>query len=57
MILHCARDRMLPNDSTGRAFRKLLPAARYVELTEAPHGLRWTYADEVNDALLAFLKG
>lgn len=55
MIMHGARDRMLPIDSTGRAFHRLLPRAHYVELEDAPHGLLWTYPDEVNNALLAFL--
>ena len=55
MIMHGARDRMLPIDSTARAFHRLLPRAQYVELEDAPHGLLWTYPDEVNNALLAFL--
>ena len=32
-----------------------LPAATYVEVEGAPHGLLWTHADEVNEALLALL--
>ncbi|MFH9090685.1 alpha/beta hydrolase, partial [Streptomyces sp. NPDC017676] len=27
----------------------------YVEIDGAPHGLLWTHADEVNNALLTFL--
>jgi pimeloyl-ACP methyl ester carboxylesterase len=30
-------------------------SAEYVEIEGAPHGLLWTYADEVNAALLTFL--
>ena len=56
MILQGTHDRILPIDSTARAFRKLLPRAHYVELDNAPHGLLWTYADEANDALLPFLE-
>ena len=33
----------------------LLPEATYVELEGAPHGLLWTHADQVNEALAAFL--
>jgi non-heme chloroperoxidase len=55
LILQGSADRILPIDSTGRAFAKLLPEADYVEIEGAPHGLLWTHADEVNAALLAFL--
>jgi non-heme chloroperoxidase len=56
MILHGTHDRTLPIDSTGRPFHELLPRAEYVEIDGAPHGLLWTHAGEVNDALLKFLK-
>jgi non-heme chloroperoxidase len=55
LILHGTGDRILPIDSTGREFAKRLPAAEYVEIEGAPHGLLWTHADEVNEALLAFV--
>jgi peroxiredoxin len=56
LILHGTADNILPIDSTGRRFRELLPSATYVEIENAPHGLLWTHADEVNAALLEFLK-
>jgi pimeloyl-ACP methyl ester carboxylesterase len=56
LILHGTSDNILPIDSTAREFRKLLPNATYVEVENAPHGLLWTHADEVNAALLSFLK-
>ncbi|MER7540703.1 alpha/beta hydrolase, partial [Streptomyces sp. NPDC097704] len=31
------------------------PSAEYVEIEGAPHGLLWTHANEVNEALLKFL--
>ena len=55
LILHGTADRILPIDSTGRPFHAALPEADYVEIEGAPHGLLWTHADEVNEALLAFL--
>jgi non-heme chloroperoxidase len=55
LILHGTADRVLPIDSTAREFHKRLPEADYVEIEGAPHGLLWTHADEVNEALLAFL--
>jgi peroxiredoxin len=56
LIMHGTADRILPIDSTGRPMSKRLPDADYVEIEGAPHGLLWTHADEVNEALLAFLR-
>ncbi|MGA9873903.1 MAG: alpha/beta hydrolase [Rhodococcus sp. (in: high G+C Gram-positive bacteria)] len=56
LILHGTADNILPIDATGREFTKAFPEAQYVELEGAPHGLLWTHYQEVNDALLAFLK-
>ncbi|GGY51287.1 alpha/beta fold hydrolase [Streptomyces omiyaensis] len=55
LILHGTADRILPVEHTGRPFHRALPSADYVEIEGAPHGLLWTHADEVNEALLAFL--
>jgi len=55
LILHGTADRILPIDATGRPFHAVLPDADYVEVEGAPHGLLWTHADEVNEALLTFL--
>ncbi|HEV7948504.1 MAG TPA: alpha/beta hydrolase, partial [Glaciihabitans sp.] len=55
LILQGTSDNILPIDSTGREFAKLLPEADFVEIEGAPHGLLWTHAAEVNEALLAFL--
>jgi non-heme chloroperoxidase len=55
LILHGTADNILPIDATARPFHQLLPSAEYVEIDGAPHGLLWTHAEEVNQALLAFL--
>ncbi|RZQ62338.1 alpha/beta fold hydrolase [Amycolatopsis suaedae] len=57
LILHGTGDRILPIDATARPFHQRVPQATYVEIDGAPHGLLWTHADEVNEALLAFLAG
>lgn len=57
LILHGTADNILPIDATARRFRKALPTARYVEIEDAPHGLLWTHADEVNAALRTFVGG
>ncbi|KJL31114.1 alpha/beta fold hydrolase [Microbacterium oxydans] len=55
LILHGTKDNILPIDATARRFHKAVPAADYVEVEGAPHGLLWTHADEVNAALTSFL--
>ncbi|MFC9285116.1 alpha/beta fold hydrolase [Streptomyces sp. NPDC057052] len=55
LILHGTADNILPIDSTARPFHKAVPHADYVEIEGAPHGLLWTHADDVNEALLTFL--
>lgn len=57
LIVHGTADNILPIDKTARKFRELLPDATYVEIDGAPHGMLWTHGDEVNEALLAFLRG
>ena len=55
LIVHGTADRILPIDSTGREFTKLLPEAEYVEIEGAPHGMLWTHAAEIKEVLLRFL--
>ncbi|GAA2393739.1 alpha/beta fold hydrolase [Nonomuraea africana] len=55
LILHGTKDNILPIDSTGRPFHQAFPEADYLEIEGAPHGLLWTHAAEVNEALLAFV--
>jgi non-heme chloroperoxidase len=55
LILHGSADRILPVDVTARRLRVLLPDADYVEIEGAPHGLLWTHAQEVNEALVKFV--
>ncbi|MEV1176943.1 alpha/beta hydrolase [Nonomuraea sp. NPDC049784] len=56
LIVHGTADRILPIDATARAFHRLVPTATYVEIEGAPHGLLWTHAADVNQALLDFIK-
>ncbi|HEY1093780.1 MAG TPA: alpha/beta hydrolase [Glycomyces sp.] len=56
LILHGDKDNILPIDATGRRFHAAFPEAEYVEVAGAPHGLLWTHADEVNEALLKFVR-
>ncbi|MEU4362388.1 alpha/beta hydrolase [Promicromonospora sp. NPDC023987] len=56
LILHGTKDNILPIDATARPFHEAFPEAEYVEIEGAPHGLLWTHAAEVNEALLAFVR-
>jgi pimeloyl-ACP methyl ester carboxylesterase len=55
LILQGTHDRILPIDSCGRPLHDLLPQSTYVEVDGAPHGLLWTHADDVTNALVSFL--
>jgi non-heme chloroperoxidase len=56
LIVHGTADRTLPIDATARPFHELLPDAEYIEIDGAPHGMLWTHAEEVNAALLPFIR-
>ncbi|XBH21052.1 alpha/beta hydrolase [Jonesiaceae bacterium BS-20] len=55
LIVHGTADNILPIEATGRRFAAALPDAKYLEIEDAPHGMLWTHADEINTALLDFL--
>jgi pimeloyl-ACP methyl ester carboxylesterase len=56
LVLHGTADRILPIEVTGARMRELLPDSTYVVVEGAPHGLLATHADEVNKALVDFLR-
>jgi len=56
LVLHGTEDRILPIEVTGARTHAALPDATYVVVEGAPHGLLATHPDEVNKALLEFLR-
>jgi non-heme chloroperoxidase len=56
LVVQGDEDRILPIDSTGRRLPALIKDVRFVEVAGGPHNIGWTHADEVNTALLDFLK-
>jgi pimeloyl-ACP methyl ester carboxylesterase len=56
LILHGTADRILSIDGQGRRLHAALPDSQLVEIEGGPHVMCVTHADEVNQALLAFLK-
>lgn len=57
LVMHGSADRILPIDATARRTHQAIPSSRLVVVDGAPHGMLWTHADEVNEALVDFLAG
>jgi non-heme chloroperoxidase len=55
LVVHGDADRILPIDATARRLPALIADCRLVEIPGAPHGMVWTHAAEVNEALLEFV--
>lgn len=56
LVLQGDADRILPITASGLRTAKLIEGARLVVVKDGPHCITWTHADEVNAALLEFLK-
>jgi non-heme chloroperoxidase len=57
LVLHGAADQIVPIDDTSRLTAKIVEHSTLKICPGAPHGLCTTHADQVNAALLSFLKG
>src|SRR3954451_10151552 len=57
LVLHGDADQVLPLDKTARRLPGLLKDVQLVVVEGAPHAIAWTHADQVNTALLDFLRG
>jgi len=55
LVIHGDSDRILPIAATGKRTHEAVKGSKLVVVKGAPHGLNWTHADKVNDALLSFL--
>ncbi len=55
LVVHGDADRICPIGITGKKTSELVKDARLVVIKDAPHGLCWTHAEELNQALLKFL--
>jgi non-heme chloroperoxidase len=56
LVIHGDADRIVPYASSGQRTAKLVQGARLVTVKNGPHCITWTHADEVNTALLSFLR-
>jgi non-heme chloroperoxidase len=57
LVMHGDADRILPIAACGIKTHQAIKGSSLVVVENAPHGLLWTHADEVNKALLEFLEG
>jgi len=56
LVVQGDEDRILPIEATGRRLPALIKDVRFVEVAGGPHNIGWTHSDEVNRALLEFLR-
>jgi non-heme chloroperoxidase len=56
LVIQGDADQVLPLDKTGRRLPGLIKDARLVVIEGGPHAIPWTHADQVNTALLGFLR-
>jgi non-heme chloroperoxidase len=56
LVIHGDADQVLPLDKTGRRLPGLIKDVRLVVVEGGPHAIPWTHADQVNTALLDFIR-
>ena len=56
LVVHGSADRILPIEATGARTHEIVKDSQYVVIDDAPHGCLWTHANEVNRALLDFIR-
>src|SRR5512132_2976454 len=57
LVLHGEDDQIVPVKDSAKKSAQLIKGAKEVYFPGAPHGITATHADQINEALLAFLKG
>jgi non-heme chloroperoxidase len=55
LVMHGTEDRILPFEATAARLPALIADCTLVPVEGGPHNIAWTFPDEVNSALLAFL--
>lgn len=56
LVVHGTEDRILPFQSTAQRLPGLVKDLRLVPVEGGPHNIGWTHPEEVNPALLGFLR-
>jgi len=56
LLVHGTADRILPYDATAKRLPGLIEDLQFVTVEGGPHNIAWTHSEEVNKALLGFVK-
>ena len=56
LVMHGTEDRILPFAATAKRLPAVMKDVRLVPVEGGPHNIGWTFADEVNAELLAFIR-
>jgi len=56
LVLGGDADQVLPLDKTGKRLPSLIKDAKLTVIEGGPHAIPWTHADQVNTAILSFLR-
>ena len=56
LVIQGDADRILPFPNTGKRLPGLIKDMRLVVIDGGPHAIAWTHTDQVDQALLNFLK-
>jgi non-heme chloroperoxidase len=57
LLVHGDTDRILPYQSTAKRLPGPIEDLQFITVEGRPHNIAWTHPDEVNTALLEFIKG
>jgi non-heme chloroperoxidase len=57
LVIQGDADQVLPLDKTGKRLPGLIKDVQLVVIEGGPHAIPWTHADQVNTALLDFIRG
>jgi non-heme chloroperoxidase len=55
LVIHGEADRIVPIQAAGQRTAELVKGAKLAAITDGPHAVNWTHADEVNAELANFL--
>jgi len=56
LLIHGDSDRILPIAATAIPFSKAVPSSRLITIQGGPHGIAWTHTEQVNDAMISFIR-
>jgi len=55
LVIHGTADRIVPFPISGKKTSEMVKGSKLVAIDNAPHGLIWTNAEQVNNELISFL--